>query len=53
MVGLMPLSAMAAPAPGPQGPSAANGGVTQVQYLEVEPAPPPAVVEDDDGPVPG
>jgi BA14K-like protein len=44
LVGLAPLSATAAP--GPQAPSAANG-VAQVQYLEVEPAP-PAVVEDDD-----
>jgi hypothetical protein len=48
MVGLVPLSATAGPAPGPQGPSAASGGVTQVQYLEIEPAPPPAVVEGDD-----
>jgi BA14K-like protein len=48
LVGLAPLSATAAPALGPQAPSAANG-VSQVQYLEVEPAPPPAVVEDDDG----
>src|SRR5262245_57168134 len=48
MVGLMPLPATAAPGPGPQGPSAANGAVTQVQYLEIEPAPPAVVVEDDD-----
>jgi BA14K-like protein len=45
LVGLMPLSAMAAP--GPQAPSAANG-VSQVQFLEIEPAPPAAIVEDDD-----
>jgi BA14K-like protein len=48
MVGLVPLTATAGPAPGPQGPPAAYG-VAQVQYLEIEPTPPPAVVEDDDG----
>lgn len=47
MVGLVPLSATAGPAPGPQAPSA-NGGFTQVQYLQIEPAPPAVVMEDDD-----
>jgi hypothetical protein len=46
IAGLVPLSATAAPASGSQGASSANGGVTQVQYLE--PAPPPAIIEDDD-----
>jgi hypothetical protein len=46
MVGLVPLSATAGPAPGAQAPSA-NAGFTRVQYLQIEPAP-PAVVEDDD-----
>lgn len=46
MVGLVPLSATAGPTPGAQTPSA-NAGFTQVQYLEIEPAP-PAVVDDDD-----
>jgi BA14K-like protein len=49
MVGLVPLSATAAPAPTPLLPSAASADrVVQVQYLEIEPAPPPAVVDDDD-----
>ena len=47
MVGLAPLSATAAPAPGAQAPFAAAGGVTQAQSIEIDP---PAVVqyEDDD-----
>jgi BA14K-like protein len=49
LVGLAPLSATATPATGSQAPASANGGLVQVQYLEVDPAPPPAaVVEDDD-----
>jgi hypothetical protein len=45
IAGLLPLPAAAGPVLGPQGPSAASGAVTQVQYLEIEP---PAAVEDDD-----
>lgn len=43
IVGLAPMSAAAGPASAIHGPSAANEGVTQVQYLEVDP---PAVVDD-------
>ena len=46
MVGLA-LPAAAGPALGPTGPSA-SVGVTQVQYGEMQPAQPPAFVQDED-----
>jgi hypothetical protein len=48
MIGLLSLPAAAAPLPGPQGASAANGAVAQVQFLEIDPGVPPGVVQYDD-----
>jgi hypothetical protein len=45
---LAPLPASAAPAAGPYGISSASESIARVQYLEIQPAPPPAVVEDGD-----
>jgi hypothetical protein len=44
IVWLAPLPATAGPAPGPQGPSAVNGRIAQVQYLQGDP---PAAAQDD------